>query len=625
MLEEVRITGLGVIDDATLELSPGFTVVTGETGAGKTMVVTGLGLLFGGRADPARVRPGAQRAIVEGRLQIDPYGEVAKQVDEAGGELDDDGAALVLSRSVSAEGRSRAHAGGRSVPVSLLTYLADDLVAVHGQADQQQLLRAGRQREALDSFAGAQLAHVLTEYERAYQRHRKIQAELAELAQMARERITEAEDLRRALEGIEALDPVAGEDVLLLAEEERLGNAEALRSAATAAHEALQGDPSAAAYDHPDAMTLIGGARRELEAVRQHDQALAALADQLNQASYLLADVAGELASYTESLDADPARLAAVQERRAALARLVRAYGVRAATENAAAGQVVAAGRDSSAATPANAAAGMGPPPESAAEALGAGQTATAGDGIGDLAAVLAWTKVAAARLGELEGDDDRIAALAQQETGMAARVTELAAALTALRQDAAERFSRDVTAELTALAMPHARLTAVLRPLDEPGPHGAEDVEIKLAAHPGAPPLPLNKGASGGELSRVMLAIEVVFAGADPVPTFVFDEVDAGVGGKAAVEIGRRLMRLARLAQVIVVTHLPQVAAFADNHLVVTKAGDGLVTSSGVVRLDQPGRVRELSRMLAGLEDSEFGRAHAEELLAMAAGERQS
>jgi DNA repair protein RecN (Recombination protein N) len=256
----------------------------------------------------------------------------------------------------------------------------------------------------------------------------------------------------------------------------------------------------------------------------------------------------------------------------------------------------------------------MGPPPESAAEALGAGQTATAGDGIGDLAAVLAWTKVAAARLGELEGDDDRIAALAQQETGMAARVTELAAALTALRQDAAERFSRDVTAELT-----------VLRPLDEPGPHGAEDVEIKLAAHPGAPPLPLNKGASGGELSRVMLAIEVVFAGADPVPTFVFDEVDAGVGGKAAVEIGRRLMRLARLAQVIVVTHLPQVAAFADNHLVVTKAGDGLVTSSGVVRLDQPGRVRELSRMLAGLEDSEFGRAHAEELLAMAAGERQS
>ncbi|MGA2826869.1 MAG: DNA repair protein RecN [Streptosporangiaceae bacterium] len=606
MLEEVRITGLGVIDDAVLELSPGFTVVTGETGAGKTMVVTGLGLLFGGRADPARVRPGAQRAVVEGRLQIEPSGQVARQVDEAGGELDDDGAALVISRSVSAEGRSRAHAGGRSVPVSLLTYLADDLVAVHGQADQQQLLRAGRQREALDSYAGPDLAHVRTDYQRAYARHREANAELAELTQMARERTAEAEDLRRALEEIEALDPVAGEDAQLLAEEERLGNAEALRGAATAAHEALLGDPSAGAYDHSDAITLVGGARQELEAVRQHDPALAGLADRLNEASYLLADVAGELASYTESLDADPARLAAVQERRAALNRLVRAYGTRAAVETAA----------ETAAQTAAAEAGDG-------ETGGAGPAATS-DGIGDLAAVLAWTKIAAARLNELEGDDERIAGLAQEEAELAAQVAELAGTLTALRADAAERFSRDVTAELTALAMPHARLTVAMRPLDAPGPYGADDVEIRLAAHPGAPPLPLNKGASGGELSRVMLAIEVVFAGADPVPTFVFDEVDAGVGGKAAVEIGRRLARLARLAQVIVVTHLPQVAAFADNHLVVTKAGDGLVTSSGVVRLDQGGRVRELSRMLAGLEDSEFGRAHAEELLAMAAKERE-
>ncbi len=615
MLEEVRITGLGVIDDAMLELSPGFTVVTGETGAGKTMVVTGLGLLFGGRADPARVRPGAQRAIVEGRLQIDPDSKVARQVEEAGGELDDDGAGLVISRSVSAEGRSRAHAGGRSVQVSLLTYLADNLVAVHGQSDQQQLLRPGRQREALDAYAGPGLAAARTDYQRAYNRHRETRAELAELTRMARERIAEAEDLRQALAEIEALDPAAGEDALLLAEEERLGNAEALRAAATAAHEALQGDPSAAAaYDRPDAMTLVGGARQELDAVRQHDPALAGLADRLNEASYLLADVAGELASYTESLDADPARLAAVQERRAALARLVRAYGSRAAAETA-----VRPSGDPADLTDLTDPAGL-------ADAAGTGEPARlASDRSGDLATVLAWTKVAATRLSELEGDDDRIAELAREEAELAARVTELAATLTALRQDAAMRFSRDVTAELTALAMPHARLAAVLRPLEEPGPHGAEDVEIRLAAHPGAPPLPLSKGASGGELSRVMLAIEVVFAGADPVPTFVFDEVDAGVGGKAAVEIGRRLARLARLAQVIVVTHLPQVAAFADNHLVVTKAGDGLVTSSGVVRLDQPGRVRELSRMLAGLEDSEFGRAHAEELLTMAAQERES
>jgi DNA repair protein RecN (Recombination protein N) len=621
MLEEVRITGLGVIDDAVLELSPGFTVVTGETGAGKTMVVTGLGLLFGGRADPARVRPGAQRAVVEGRLQIEPGGGVARQVDEAGGELDDDGAALVISRSVSAEGRSRAHAGGRSVPVSLLTYLADDLVAVHGQADQQQLLRAGRQREALDAYAGPELAHVRTDYQRAYARHREASAELAELTQMARERIAEAEDLRRALEEIEALDPAPGEDAQLLAEEERLGNAEALRAAATAAHEALLGDPSAGAYDRPDAITLVGGARQELEGVRQHDPALASLADRLNEASYLLSDVAGELASYTEALDADPARLAAVQERRAALTRLVRAYGTRAAIETAAAGNAAPQPQPGDTGDPGE----PGEPGQPDGPGESGALAVAARDGIGDLTAVLAWTKVAAARLNELEGDDDRIAALAQEEAELAGRVAELAGTLTTLRTEAAERFSRDVTAELTALAMPHARLTVALRPLDAPGPYGADDVEIRLAAHPGAPPLPLNKGASGGELSRVMLAIEVVFAGADPVPTFVFDEVDAGVGGKAAVEIGRRLARLARLAQVIVVTHLPQVAAFADNHLVVTKAGDGLVTASGVVRLDQTGRVRELSRMLAGLEDSEFGRAHAEELLAMAAKEQDS
>jgi DNA repair protein RecN (Recombination protein N) len=621
MLEEVRITGLGVIDDAVLELSPGFTVVTGETGAGKTMVVTGLGLLFGGRADPARVRPGAQRAVVEGRLQIEPGGGVARQVDEAGGELDDDGAALVISRSVSAEGRSRAHAGGRSVPVSLLTYLADDLVAVHGQADQQQLLRAGRQREALDAYAGPELAHVRTDYQRAYARHREASAELAELTQMVRERIAEAEDLRRALEEIEALDPAPGEDAQLLAEEDRLGNAEALRAAATAAHEALLGDPSAAAYDRPDAITLVGGARQELDGVRQHDPALASLADRLNEASYLLSDVAGELASYTEALDADPARLAAVQERRAALTRLVRAYGTRAAIETAAAGNAAPQPPPGDAGDPGE----PGEPGQPDGPGESGALAVAARDGIGDLTAVLAWTKVAAARLNELEGDDDRIAALAQEEAELAGRVAELAGTLTALRTEAAERFSRDVTAELTVLAMPHARLTVALRPLDAPGPYGADDVEIRLAAHPGAPPLPLNKGASGGELSRVMLAIEVVFAGADPVPTFVFDEVDAGVGGKAAVEIGRRLARLARLAQVIVVTHLPQVAVFADNHLVVTKTGDGLVTASGVVRLDQTGRVRELSRMLAGLEDSEFGRAHAEELLAMAAKERES
>jgi DNA repair protein RecN (Recombination protein N) len=462
--------------------------------------------------------------------------------------------------------------------VALLTYLADDLVAVHGQADQQQLLRPARQRESLDRFAGPALAAVATDYHRAYQRHREARAELEELTGRARERAQEAEDLRRGLAEIERLEPAAGEDVELRAEEERLANADGLHTAASAAHDALLGDPSSGSYDLPDAVSLLAGATQALEGVAAHDAALGGLAARMSEAAYLVSDIGAELASYVESIEADPARLAAVQQRRADLTRLIRSYGT-------------------------------------------AG--APAGSEGGDVGTVLEWARQAAARLGELDGDDDRITGLAAEAEQLGANVAELAAQLTALRKEAAARFSGEVTAELAVLAMPHASLTVAVTPQEEFGPHGADDVEIRLAAHPGAPPLPLAKGASGGELSRVMLAIEVVFAGADPVPTFVFDEVDAGVGGKAAVEIGRRLARLARLAQVIVVTHLPQVAAFADTHLVVEKAGDGSVTRSGVTRLGDSGRVTELSRMLAGLEDSEYGRAHAGELLTAAAAER--
>ena len=574
MLEEVRITGLGVIDDVVLEPAPGLTVVTGETGAGKTMVVTGLGLLFGGRGDPARVRPGADRATVEGRLRIDPAGHVAEQVGEAGGELDDGGQSLVVSRSVSAEGRSRAYAGGRAVPVSLLTYLADELVAVHGQADQQQLLKPARQRAAPDKYAGDKLAAVLAEYQRAFHRHREVSDRLAELTARARERDQEAAELRASLDEIAALEPAEGEDADLLAEEERLAHADALHAAATAAHQALAGDPAAGGYEGADAAALLTGARQVLDGVSEHDTALAGLAGRLAEVEYVVADMAVELASYAQSVEADPARLAVVQDRRAELGRLVRMLGSR-------------------------------------------------GDGRADLASVLAWAREASGRLAELDGADDLVSALAAEEAELAAQAGDLAARLTELRGQAADRFAAAVTAELTALAMPQARLTVAITPASEPGPYGRDEVEIRLAAHPGAPELPLHKGASGGELSRVMLAIEVVFAGADPVPTFVFDEVDAGVGGRAAVEVGRRLARLARLAQVIVVTHLPQVAAFADTHLVVEKADDGSVTRSGVVHLDQGSRVRELSRMLAGLEDSELGQAHAEELLGLAAADR--
>jgi DNA repair protein RecN (Recombination protein N) len=623
MLEEVRITGLGVIEDAVLEFSPGFTVVTGETGAGKTMVVTGIGLMFGGRADPARVRPGADRATVDGRLRIEADGLAAQQVLDAGGELDDDGRTLIVSRSVSAEGRSRAYAGGRSVPVSLLIGLADDLVAVHGQADQQQLLRTARQRQALDEFAGPALSAVMADYQRAYTRHREVRAELNELTARARERAAEAEDLRRALDEIERAEPVAGEDTALLAEEERLGHADALHAAATTAHGALLGDPSDGSYQGADAVTLLGTARQALDGVAAHDPDLASLAARLSEAAYLVADVAADLASYVESLDSDPARLASVQERRAELTRLIRAYGGRVPVPASAAGQAGEPGT----AGPAEPAQRDG-----AAQATGVAPGTEAGAGpaavapaVPGLASVLAWAEQAQRRLTELSGDDDRIGVLGAEEARLAETVRDLGGKLTALRKEAAERFAVAVTAELSVLAMPHAKITVPVNPQDEYGPHGADEVEIRLAAHPGAPALPLTKGASGGELSRVMLAIEVVFAGADPVPTFVFDEVDAGVGGKAAVEIGRRLARLARRAQVIVVTHLPQVAAFADTHLVVEKASDGSVISSGISRLDDASRVRELSRMLAGLEDSEYGQAHAGELLAAAGAERAS
>ncbi|WP_106402777.1 DNA repair protein RecN [Actinocorallia populi] len=565
MVEEVRIKGLGVIDEAVLELSPGFNVVTGETGAGKTMVVTSLGLLFGGKGDPRRVRPGADKAVVEGRIVLDPAGRAAARVEETGGELDED--ALIITRTVSAEGRSRAHLGGRSVPVGTLLALADDLVAVHGQSDQQRLLQPGRQRESLDRYAGAELVKPLREYTQAYQRHREVSRLLEELTTRARERADEAERLRFGLEEIEKVDPRAGEDVELAAEDERLANADALRTASNTAHEALLGDPSQAEA-FADVTSLLGTARGALEAARDHDPELGVLADRLAEAGYLIADIGGELAAYTESVEADPQRLAAVQERRADLSMLARKYG-------------------------------------------------------GSVDEALAWARDAAVRLQELEGDDERITGLEAEEAELAERLHELAARVTEVRQAAAERFSEAVTAELSALAMPHSCIVVALTRTAGFTPHGVDEVELRLAGHPGAPALPLNRGASGGELSRVMLAIEVVFAGADPVPTFVFDEVDAGVGGKAAVEIGRRLAKLARTAQVIVVTHLPQVAAFADQHLLVEKSDDGTVIRSGVQTLDTDARVRELSRMLAGLEDSELGRAHAEELLEIAARDK--
>lgn len=580
VLDELRIIGLGVIDDAVVELGPGLTVLTGETGAGKTMVVQGLHLLFGGRADVALVRPGSRRAVVEGRLVVDPEGAAARRAVEAGAELDDD--TLLVARTVAAEGRSRAHVGGRGVPVAVLAELAEELVTVHGQSDQQRLLRPGMQRAALDRYAGPAVLEPLGRYRAGYERWRAVEAELAERSTRARDRAQEADLLRLGLASVREAAPQPGEDAALSAEVERLSHADALRAAAERAHEALLGDPGRddAEGSGVDATGLVGRARQAISGACAHDPALGVLADRLAEVSYLLADVAADLASYAADLDTDPVRLAAAQERQAVLAALTRRYAP-------------------------------------------------------DLEGVLAWAATAQTRLAELDGDGERVDELVAERAALLAELGRLAGVVSQARVRAAERFGRAVSAELAELAMPAASVLAACSSRPAPGgspgivldgrrlvfgPDGVDEVELLLVPHPGASPRPVQRGASGGELSRVMLAVEVVFAGADPVPTMVYDEVDAGVGGRAAVEMGRRLARLARDHQVVVVTHLPQVAAFADRHLLVVKSDDGSVTRSGVVRLDPARRVRELSRMLAGLEKSELARGHAEELLAAAA-----
>ncbi|HET7415189.1 MAG TPA: DNA repair protein RecN [Arthrobacter sp.] len=566
MIEQIQIRDLGVITDATLPLGPGFSVVTGETGAGKTMVVTALGLLLGARSDAGVVRTGAKSAVAEAIVNVEPDSEAARTAVDAGGEIEeyDGGAELMLARTVGADGRSRAHVGGRSAPVGVLGRIGGSLVAVHGQSDQLRLRSSAAQRDALDKYAGEELEQLLRDYAAKYARWREAAAEVDELRADSRERIREAESLQTALEEIDGVDPQPGEDETLKAESIKLANIEELRAAALGAGQCLTADVD---VDAPDASTLVDTAKRSLEQVGHHDEALQNAAERLAEVGYILADVAGELSSYASSLDSDgPGRQAEVEERRSRLSGLIRKYAP-------------------------------------------------------TIDEVLEWAQSSRSRLDELTGDDARIEALDTEVQELEQQLTVLAQKMTALRADAGTELSGRVSKELAALAMPDAVLEVRIEDAGQLGPHGSDTVELLLQPHQGAPPRPLGKGASGGELSRVMLAIEVVLAEVDPVPTFVFDEVDAGVGGRAAVEIGRRLAMLAKHVQVIVVTHLPQVAAFADQHITVIKTpgrnDDGGVTASDVRLLDDAERVKELARMLAGQEDSSSAQAHAQELLA--------
>ncbi|MBH0024454.1 DNA repair protein RecN [Salinibacterium sp. SWN248] len=557
MIEEISIRDLGVIASARLPLSPGFTALTGETGAGKTMVVTALGLLLGERADAAAIRADSDQASVEGRWVIDPTSAVAERVRDAGGDLDD--GELLLVRTVAREGRSRAVVGGRSAPVGVLTELGDQLVVVHGQSEQIRLKSSTAQRNALDRYAGAELATVLGQYQTVFRLWQAAQGELDVLVAESDLRSREADELRVAIDEIEAADVRRGEDVELTERADRLANLEGLRLAAEGAHAVLSADD---AEEGSDVVALLASAQRGLERVAEHDAQLAAIAEALAAASITLGEISTDLSGYLAGLDSDGSReLEQVEERRSQLAALVRKHGV----------------------------------------------------SLDDVVDVL---DTGSQRLLELDNDSTRIDELRAQVEAGQSELIELAAKVSDVRSRSAARLAAAVTDELTHLAMANAEIVVTVEDRSDYSLSGKDEVAILLQPHPGAPPRPLGKGASGGELSRVMLAIEVVIAGNDPVPTFIFDEVDAGVGGAAAIEIGKRLALLSRTAQVIVVTHLAQVAAFADNHLSVIKGDDGSVTASSVHKLEGEARIAEMARLLSGLPDSESGLAHARELI---------
>ncbi|MCI4675580.1 DNA repair protein RecN [Candidatus Mycolicibacterium alkanivorans] len=583
MLAEIRIESLGAISAATAEFDKGLTVLTGETGTGKTMVVTGLHLLGGARADATRVRSGAGRAVVEGRFtteELDPAttAQIDEILDSSGAERDDDGTIIAL-RSVSRDGPSRAYLGGRSVPARSLTTFTTGLLTLHGQNDQLRLMRPDEQRAALDRFAGVEAE--LERYTKVHDEWLVARRDLVDRTNRARELAQEADRLKFALAEIDGVDPAPGEDETLVADIRRLCELDALREAAAGARAALSASVDEVCDGQPHAATdTIGRAIALLEST--DDAALIALARQLSEVSTVVGDAARELGDFLGELPGDASSLETKLARQAELRSLTRKYAA-------------------------------------------------------DVDGVLRWAAQSRERLAQLDVSEEALSGLARRVDALGQQVAAAGLELSKARTKSAKGLAKAVTAELAGLAMADADFTVGVSlmgareddsaPLRLPagqavhaGSEGIDLVEFGFTAHRGTDVLPLNKSASGGELSRLMLALEVVLAASAEGTTMVFDEVDAGVGGRAAVQIGRRLARLARTHQVIVVTHLPQVAAYADIHLVVESGRNG---ASDVRRLDTDQRVAELARMLAGLGESDTGRAHARELLAAAQDDR--
>jgi DNA repair protein RecN (Recombination protein N) len=561
MIEQLRIKNLGVIRDATLDFSPGLTVLTGETGAGKTMVFRSLHLLFGGKADSALISTGAEQASVEADVAMPT--ELITRLDELGGEVED-GNIAIISRQVNSTGRSRSFAGGVSVPAGVVGELGEALVAVHGQSDQLRLTKTEQQRQLLDRYAGETVAKPMAKYTQLWEAQRALERRIESMTADAGTRAAQLERITRILEQVDSLKPLPGEDNELDDEAKRLSHTEALYEVTARASDLLTGGQG----DDMPVIAALVTARKGLDHERNLDATLGEFADRMKELEILAVDLSADISAYSSGIDASPQRLAFVESRRAALKTLTREFG--------------------------------------------------------DVDDLLAWVTENRPRLVELEGGDEVLGQLREELAQVKADLVKSATDITKARTKAAAAFSAQVTGELESLAMPGATVQFRLSPAN-PGPSGADLIELGLISRPDSPWIPMSKGASGGELSRIMLAVEVVLAAADPTETFVFDEVDAGVGGAAAVEVGKRLARLARNAQVIVVTHLPQVAAFADRHLVIARSDGQEVHSSSVLEVQQGERVAELSRMLAGLADSQAGTQLAEELLALAKVERTS
>lgn len=555
MIEDIRITDLGVISEAELAFDKGLTVLTGETGAGKTMVLTALGLLLGDRSDSGAIRSGAGQTSVEGRWRLDAINPTLTKAYDAGALIAD--GELLLARTVASDGRSKAVIGGRSVPVGLLSEIGEELVVVHGQADQIRLKSPAAQKIALDKFAGAKHLALLGEYANYFNAWKQAQATLEDIQANISARARQVEELTHSLEELDKLAAKPNEDVELAELAKKLTFSADLRAAVGLAHDALLNDN----FDAIDATSLIGKARKALENAASHDATLETQASALRQIGEDLNDIAAELSGYLTSLEIDsPMTLDEIQERRSALNQALRRYGPT----------------------------------------------------IEDLQT---FQETAQAKLVELDVSSERIASLEAEVSQLHKQAVDCADEISTNRTKAASDLAKRVSDELVALAMAGSKLHVLVEKTEHFGPTGFDSVSFLLESYSGADPRPLGKGASGGELSRIMLALEVVLAETDSTPTFIFDEVDAGVGGAAAIEVGRRLAKLAKNAQVIVVTHLAQVAAFADRHLTVVKSSEAGFTSSDVHVLDENARSEELARMLSGLSDSETARTHAKEL----------